>query len=131
MTASRCPARTGNRRPNAAAGQWRAELTTSRQLFAGQRLGIAGLILVSIPEPAVLAVRRRAGTTRQRRNFDLHVQLAEPLRAWYHAVSALDPDRVCWELPAAGIPGRDTIRPRNPRTGTAIFDALMDQLPAR
>jgi hypothetical protein len=59
MTASRCPARTGNRRPNAAAGQWRAELTTSRQLFAGQRLGIAGLILVSIPEPAVLAVRRR------------------------------------------------------------------------
>jgi hypothetical protein len=42
---------------------------------------------------------RRADTTRRRRNFDLHVQLAAPLRDWYAAVSALDPHRVRWELP--------------------------------
>jgi hypothetical protein len=116
---------------NATAGRWRAEMNASRQMFAAQRLGIADLILVSIPEPAVLAARRHADTTRRRRNFDLHVQLAAPLRDWYRAVSALDPNRVRWELPATGIPGLATLRPRDPRTGTAIFDALMDQLPAR
>jgi hypothetical protein len=53
------------------------------------------------------------------------------LRAWYQAVSALNPDRVRWDLPAAGIPGHATLQRRNPRTGTALFDALMDELPAR
>ena len=106
-------------------------MTASRQLFAAQRLGIADLILVSIPDPAVLAARRRADTTRRRRHFDLHVQLAAPLHDWYRAVSALDPGRVRWELPATGIPGLGTLQPRKPRTGTAIFDALTDQLPAR
>jgi hypothetical protein len=116
---------------NATAGQWRAEMSATRQLFAARRLGVADLILVSIPEPATLAARRHADATRRRRNFDLHAQLADPLRDWYRAVSALDPDRVRWELPATGIPGLGTLQPRNPRTGTAIFDALMDQLPAR
>lgn len=116
---------------NATAGQWRAEMNASSQLFAARRLGIADLILVSIPEPAVLAARRSADTTRRRRNFDLHAQLADPLRDWYRAVSALDPDRVRWELPAAGISGLASLQPRDPRTGTAIFDALIDQLPAR
>jgi hypothetical protein len=115
---------------HATAGQWRAERNASRQLFAARRLGIADLILVSIPEPATLAARRHADTTRRRRNFDLHAQLVGPLRDWYHAVSALDPDRVRWELPATGLPGLGTLQPRNPRTGKAIFDALIKQLPA-
>jgi len=122
-----CLWRTGN----ATAGQWRAEMNASRQLFAALRLGIADLILVSIPSPAVLAARRAADATRRRRNFGLHAKLADPLRDWYRAVSALDPDRVRWELPAAGVPGLATLQSRRPRTGTAIFDALMDQLPAR
>src|SRR5262249_30550104 len=122
-----CLGRTGN----ATAGQWRAEMTACRRLFTARRLGIADLILVSIPEPAVLAARRAADATRRRRNFGLHAQLAGPLRDWYRAVSALDPDRVRWELPAAGVPGLATLQSRRPRTGTAIFDALMDQLPAR
>jgi hypothetical protein len=116
---------------NATAGQWRAEMNANRQLFASQRLGIADLILVCIPEPAVLAARQHADSTRRRRNFDLHAQLAAPLRDWYRAISTLDPDRVRWELPATGIPDLSTLRPRNPRTGTVIFDALLEQLPAR
>jgi hypothetical protein len=96
---------------NATAGQWHAEMNASRRLFGARRLGIADLILVSIPEPATLAARRRADTTRRRRNFDLHAQLAGPLRDWYRAVSALDPDRVRWGLPATGIPGLGTLRP--------------------
>lgn len=110
--------------------QWHAELNATRQLFAQGRLGIADLILIEIPGPAALAARRKADTTRRRRNFDLHVQLAGPLRDWYHAVEQLDPPRVRWELPTTGIP--DTIPgPRDYSTGTDIFDALISQLPAR
>jgi hypothetical protein len=110
--------------------QWHAELNATRQLFAQQRLGIADLILVEIPDPATLAARRQADTTRRRRNFDLHAQLAGPLRDWYQAVQQLDPRRVRWELPATGIP-HTTLGPRDDRTGTDIFDTLISQLPAR
>jgi hypothetical protein len=65
---------------HASARQWRAERDATRQLFADHRLGIADLILVTIPDPAVLAARRRADTTRARHNFELHAQLAGPLR---------------------------------------------------
>ena len=110
--------------------QWHAELTATRQLFAGQRLGIADLILIEIPDAAALAARRRADPARRRRNFDLHAQLSGPLRDWYHAVAQLDPSRVRWELPATGIPAA-TSGPREDRTGTAVFDTLIRQLPAR
>ena len=110
--------------------QWQAELTATRQLFAQHRLGIADLILIEIPDPATLAARRQADHTRRRRNFDLHAQLADPLRDWYHAVGQLDPTRVCWELPATGIPSIIT-RPAPDRTGTDVFDTLISLLPAR
>ena len=110
--------------------QWRAELTATRQLFAQHRLGIADLILIEIPDPATLAARRRADPARRRRNFALHAQLARPLRDWYHAVQQLDPARVRWELPAAGIPDISP-RPAHERTGTDVFDALVSKLPAR
>jgi hypothetical protein len=48
---------------NATAEQWRAEMSANRQLFASQRLGIADLIPVSMPRPAVLAARRHADST--------------------------------------------------------------------
>jgi hypothetical protein len=110
--------------------QWHAELTAMRQLFAQGRLGIADLILVEIPDPATLTARREADPARRRRNFDLHLQLAGPLRDWYHAVAQLDPARVRWDLPATGMPSI-TLEPRHNRTGTEVFDTLISQLPAR
>jgi hypothetical protein len=115
---------------HASTGQWHAELSATRQLFARHDLGIADLILVEIPDPATLTARRRADTTRQRRNFDLHRQLAGPLRDWYHAIEQLDPTRVHWELPT-GLPDTNTLGPRDNNTGTDTLDALIDQLPAR
>jgi len=106
-------------------------MAASRQLFADQRLGIADMILISIPDPAALTARRHADTTRRRRNFDLHSQLASPLRDWYHAISRLDPDRVRWELPPTGTHDLTAHGHRSQRTGTDTFDALIDQLPAR
>ena len=110
---------------------WQAELSATRRLFAEHHLGVADLILVEIPDPAALAARRQADLTRRRRNFELHAQLAAPLRDWYRAVEQLEPCRVRWELPAAGVPATTTLGPRHDRTGTDIFDTLISQLPAR
>jgi hypothetical protein len=116
---------------NAAIGEWRAAMDAHRQLFAGHRLGIADLILVSIPDQATLAARRERDHTRGRRNFRLHAQLTEPLRDWYTAISQLDSDRVQWALPATGVPDLSAAGSRAPRTGTGLFNALMELLPAR
>jgi hypothetical protein len=110
--------------------QWHAELNATRELFAQHRLGIADLFLIEIPDPATLAARCQADTTRRRHNFDLHRQLAGPLRDWYQALEQLDPPRVRWELPVTRIPGT-ALGPRRNRTGTDTFDALISQLPAR
>ena len=72
----------------------------------------------------------RSDPARRRRNFDLHGQLAGPLRDWYRTVGQLDPARVRWELPTSGIPGI-TPGPRDDRTGTDVFDTLISTLPAR
>lgn len=111
--------------------QWHAELTATRQMFARHALGIADLILVEIPGRATLAARRQADTTRRRRNFGLHLQLAGPLRDWYQAVERLDPPRVRWELPRTGLPDTTTLGPRDNSTGPDALDALIEQLPAR
>lgn len=110
--------------------QWQSEVGAARELFALHRLGIADLILVEIPDLATLAARRRADPTRLRSRFELHAQLAGPLREWYQAVERLDPARVHWELPATGVPST-TAGPRQERTGTGAFDSLISQLPAR
>lgn len=116
---------------HASTRQWHAELNATRQLFAQHHLGIADLILVANPTPATLTARRKADTTRQRRNFDLHLQLAGPLRDWYHAPGQLDPNRVHWDLPPTGLPDTTTLGPRRNNTGTGTLDALIDRLPAR
>ncbi|HEV2374612.1 MAG TPA: hypothetical protein VGS19_20930 [Streptosporangiaceae bacterium] len=110
---------------------WHAELAATRQLFTEHQLGLADLVLVAIPDQATLAARRDGDLTRRRRNFDLHRQLAAPLRDWYQAISELDPHRVRWELPATGLHGLGTLTPRTERTGTDLFDAVIAHLPAR
>jgi hypothetical protein len=72
---------------------------------------------------------RSADTTRRRRNFDLHVQLAAPLRDWHAAVSPLDPNRVRWELPgtASALPtggGRVADLVDSHRTGDGLANAI-------
>jgi hypothetical protein len=107
---------------------WAAALDANRRAFAEGRLGVADLMLVSVPATDTLIRRRQGDTTRRRRNFDLNVQLAAPLTDWYRAIEELDPSRVIWHLPPAGLPGN--LPPREPRTGTELFDTLLARLPA-
>jgi hypothetical protein len=85
------------------------------------------------PRPAARSAelrRRRDGdATRARRNFELHVRLAGPLREWYQAVERVAPGRVRWGLPDGGLPP-DTLLGRPDRCDPALFDAVVGALPA-
>ena len=80
--------------------QLAAGTAACRRLIVQRRLGIADLILCSIPDDDALRRQRESDPTRSRRNFELHRRLAEPLREWYAALEAVDPPRVEWAFPA-------------------------------
>lgn len=109
-------------------GYWEAALEASRPVFGAGRLGIADLILVTIPDRDELIRRRNEDDSRRRRKFDLHAQLTPALAEWYGAIEELDPGRVIWRLPLEGLPGK--FPSREPRSGTKLFDALLACLPA-
>lgn len=107
---------------------WTLALEASRPFFDAGRLGLADLILVAIPDRDTLIRRRDGDGSRERRNFDLHVQLAAALTEWYRAIEQLDPARVIWRLPPEGLP--DKLPPREPRSGRNVLDDLLARLPA-
>jgi hypothetical protein len=108
--------------------QWQAEVDAHRLAVAAGKLGFADLILVSVPAEEELRRRRDADPTRQRRNFDLHIRLIEPLREWYQAVERVGAARVLWELPPAGLPV-GLPQPREDRCDPAVYDAVVAALP--
>ena len=114
-----CLSRIGTAPPE----RFERELAQVRRAFAAGTLGLADLVLVSIPSLETLQRQRNADPTRRRRHFDLHSQLGEHLRTWYAGVDALDPGRVIWELPAEGVPA-DVPQPRDQRSDLALLDAL-------
>jgi hypothetical protein len=112
----------------ASRSEWTTALEASRPVFAEGRLGLADLMLVTIPDRDTV-IRRRAGDARRRRRgFGLHVQLTPALAEWYRAIEQLDPGRVIWHLPAEGLPGK--LPPREPRSGIQLLNALLELLPA-
>jgi hypothetical protein len=116
---------------HASASEWRAAREANRRMFAAGRLGMADVILVSIPELEVLTRHRSSDSSRARRNFELHGQLGEALREWYQAVSQLDPPRVRWSFPDAGIRGLAALGARTPRSGAEVYESLISLLPQR
>jgi hypothetical protein len=99
----------------------------AREALIGGSLGFADMVLVSIPPPAVLRNRKGVNATRQRRLFDLHARLAEPLREWYSAVERAEPGRVVWSWPTTGVPVIRTERTQ--RRDTALLDSVIAHLP--
>ncbi len=91
-----------------------------------QRLGIADLVVVHLPDDQTLERQRDADRSRRRRNFELHRRLAEPLQDWYQTLDRLDPGRVRWSF-------LNLYRPyvhRN-RFDRELFSAWMADLPGR
>ncbi|MGB3485787.1 MAG: hypothetical protein WBB07_26655 [Mycobacterium sp.] len=79
------------------------ELRYVREAVAAERLGFSDAVLVSIPPIELLRKRKEGDVTRQRRSFELHVRLAEPLREWYDTLESVGPGRVLWSLPTTGF----------------------------
>lgn len=109
---------------------WEAEARINRDLFEAGRLGFADLVLCAIPDREVLRRRRDGDHTRTRRNFDLHVRLAEPLYHWYAALNQIDPGRVRWSLPSDGSIADPPLLRMN-RSDPSLFDQLLGRLPHR
>ena len=107
--------------------RWTRELRAVRRAFSAGRLGLADLVLITIPDLATLQAHRDEDGSRRRHSFELHARLREPLREWYQAVDRLDPGRVCWELPKTGLPAGPP--PRIDRSDPAQLDTLVRLLP--
>lgn len=103
------------------------ELRDTREAIAAGRLGFADVAMVSIPSAHVLRTRKAADPTRQRRSFDLHAQLREPLRQWYIAVEGAEPGRVTWSWPPEGVPIAQSGRAQ--RCDPALLDSIVAHLP--
>jgi hypothetical protein len=108
--------------------RWHHDVAVSREAVADRRLGIADLVLVSFPPMAELWRRREADTTRRRRNFERHVQLAEPLRDWYSTLDRVCPGRVRWHLPSHGVV-KHRLSARTDRYDLGLFDRFIEALP--
>lgn len=109
--------------------EWLTAVDVCRAAFADGRLGLADLVLVADAPPEELSRRREADKTlgRERRRFDLHMRMREPLREWYGALARLDPRRVCWSLPPDG--SLPEVEPRDQRSGLPLFEAVRRGLP--
>jgi len=107
---------------------WEAEARINRKHFETGRLGLADLVLCEMPDLGVLQNRRAGDRTRTRRNFDLHVRLAEPLRRWYETMDRLEPGRVRWALPPDGSTPAPPA-PRVDRSDPRRFDDFLGALP--
>jgi nicotinamide riboside kinase len=75
-------------------------LRRCRAAIDGRQLGIADVVLVSLPDDSTLDRNRRSDGTRRRRHFDLHRRLTPAIRDWYAGLANIDPARVGWSLPA-------------------------------
>ena len=99
-------------------------ITKASDAIRQQRLGLADIVLVSIPSDETLVRQRDSDPLRRRRNFDLHRQLGPSLSDWYSTLDQLDPGRVRWEFPTS-MPAPVA----RERYDVDLFRAWMDLLP--
>jgi hypothetical protein len=109
--------------------EWDLQREASRAAFSAGEYALADLYLVSDIDEATLRARRDADTTRTRRGFERHILLRESLMRWYRAIDELEPGRVRFELPDAGLtPDLLALGPRRVRSGAEVFERLLAEL---
>jgi hypothetical protein len=105
-------------------GQFELSLTRCRAEIERCRLGIADVVLVSLPDGTTLERNRRSDTTRTRRNFELHRRLTPAISDWYSGLAYIDASRVAWSFPG-DVPDQVS----RPRFDVPLFDEWMRALP--
>src|SRR5699024_3478835 len=76
------------------AERFEIESVLVREALVEKRIGFVDTVLVDFPAPEVLRDRRDKDTSRERTDFEFHLQLIEPMREWYRALDSVDPGRV-------------------------------------
>lgn len=113
----------------AARAYWDACKAAGREAFASGILGLPDLVLFADVDPVTLRLQRLGDHSRLRRRHDLHIRIAPALKRWYTAMARLDPTRVHFSLPPAGLtPELLDLGPRAARSGTPVFDGFMEEL---
>jgi hypothetical protein len=111
--------------------EWTVQRDVTREAFGSGRYALADVFLVSDVDDATLRARRESDSSRTRRNFERHVLLRDSLLRWYSAIDRLEPGRVVFGLPTAGLtPDLLTKGKRARRSGPELFDELMKELAA-
>jgi hypothetical protein len=111
--------------------EWTVQRDVTREAFGLGRYALADVFLVSDVDDATLRARRESDSSRTRRNFERHVLLRDSLLRWYSAIDRLEPGRVVFGLPTAGLtPDLLAKGKRARRSGPELFDELMKELAA-
>jgi hypothetical protein len=106
--------------------EWELQREASREAFSAHRYALADIYLVSSVDEPTLRARRDGDATRRRGGFERHVKLRDSLLRWYRTIDDLEPGRVHFGLPDAGLtPDLLLIGPRRVRSGAALFDRLL------
>ncbi|GAB3590575.1 hypothetical protein CFAEC_08785 [Corynebacterium faecale] len=101
------------------------ECTLVREAIVEKRIGFVDAVLVDFPSLDTLTRQKDNDATRNRKSFDLHARLTDPLREWYDALEKADPGRVHpWDVDL------DALRPRQRRYDATLLDALLANLPS-
>ena len=104
-----------------------SEIAATRSAVLDEKLGFADAYFVSRLEPDLARKRSAGDTTRQRRNFDLHVRLQPALLAWYRTLGEALGIPVHFELPDH-LPATITPKRKN-RYDVKLFDKFISSLP--
>jgi len=113
----------------APASRFADELASVREAMSQHQLGFADVVLMTVPDEAILRLQKTGDPTRSRRSFELHAGLREPLIEWYKCLDRLKPGHVVWELPDDGINSIDASATRVDRYDVRLLDALVGELP--
>jgi hypothetical protein len=106
--------------------EWDLLRERTREEFAAERYALADLFLVADIDEATLRQQRERDTTRTRGSVERHVALRGSLLRWYRAIDELEPGRVLFELPEAGLtPEQLALGPRHVRSGADLFELLL------
>jgi len=109
--------------------EWTMQRDVARDAFASGQYALADVFLVSDVDAETLRARRVADASRTRRNFERHVLLRDSLLRWYRAVDRLEPGRVVFGLPTAGLAPELAAKGKRTRpSGLELFDDLMSEL---
>jgi hypothetical protein len=109
--------------------EWDLLRERTREEFAAERYALADLFLVADIDEATLRQQRERDTTRTRGSVERHAALRDSLLRWYRAIDDLEPGRVRFGLPQAGLT-QDllAVGPRKVRSGAELFQRLLDRL---